>query len=130
MLISGLILVVIGNFELHLHDWMKGPLHGIGGLVVVFASLEMMIHAVDGFAKRKKMNSFVTGTMSGLSSNIPELVMLAFVLMASPTIGFILTVLTLHVGADAFGLYCGTLPRDIKGDAHLLKPLVNLSTDL
>lgn len=130
LLIIGLILVAIGNFVIHSHGWLKGIVLGVGGLIVVFASSEMMIHAVDGFAKRKKMNSFVAGTMAGLSSNIPELVMLAFVLMASPTIGFIVTVLTLHVGAAAFGLYCGTLPRDVAGDAHLPKPLVNLSTDL
>jgi len=130
LLIGGLTLVAIGTFTIHSHGWLKGILLGIGGLVVVFASSEMMIHAVDGYAKRKRMNSFVAGTMAGLSSNIPELVMLAFVLMASPTIGFIVTVLTLHVGAAAFGLYCGTLPRDVQGDAHLPKPLVNLSTDL
>ena len=130
LLISGLILIAIGTFVIHSHGWLKGILLGLGGLVVVFASSEMMIHAVDGFARRKKMNSFVAGTMAGLSSNIPELVMLAFVLMASPTIGFIVTVLTLHVGAAAFGLYCGTLPRDVQGDAHLPAPLVSLSTDL
>ncbi len=130
LLIIGLALVAIGTFAIHSHGWLKGILLGVGGLVVVFASSEMMIHAVDGFAKRKKMNSFVAGTMAGLSSNIPELVMLAFVLLASPTIGFIVTVLTLHVGVAAFGLYCGALPRDIYGDAHLPKPLVNLSTDL
>ena len=130
LLIIGLALVAIGTFGIHSHGWLKGILLGVGGLVVVFASSEMMIHAVDGFAKRKKMNSFVAGTMAGLSSNIPELVMLAFVLLASPTIGFIVTVLTLHVGVAAFGLYCSTLPRDIYGDAHLPKPLVNLSTDL
>jgi len=76
------------------------------------------------------MNSFVAGTMAGLSSNIPELVMLAFVLIATPRVGFIVTVLTLHVGAAAFGLYCSVLPRDIEGNASLPKPLVGLSTDL
>ncbi|WP_419623902.1 hypothetical protein, partial [Thiolapillus sp.] len=90
----------------------------------------MMIKAVDGYAKRKKMNSFVAGTMAGLSSNIPEMAMLAFVLMATPRVGFIVTVLTLHVGAAAFGLYCGLLPRDVEGNASLPKPLVGLSTDL
>lgn len=130
LLIIGLSLVAIATFFIHSHGWLKGILLGVGGLIVVFASSEMMIHAVDGYAKRKRMNSFVAGTMAGLSSNIPELVMLAFVLMASPTIGFIVTVLTLHVGVAAFGLYCGALPRDIYGDAHMPKPLVNLSTDL
>ena len=107
LLIIGLVLVAIGNFAIAEHGWLKGIILGIGGLIVVFASSEMMIHAVDGYAKRKKMNSFVAGTMAGLSSNIPELVMLAFVLMATPRVGFIVTVLTLHVGAAAFGLYCG-----------------------
>lgn len=130
LLISGLVLVALGNFAITEHGWFKGVLLGVGGLVVVFASSEMMIHAVDGYAKRKKMNSFVAGTMAGLSSNIPELVMLAFVLMATPRVGFIVTVLTLHVGAAAFGLYCGILPRDVEGNAHLPKPLVGLSTDL
>ena len=130
ILISGLVLVAIATFAVHSHGWLLGILLGVGGLLVVFASSEMMILAVDGYAKRKKMNSFVAGTMAGLSSNIPELVMLAFVLMASPRVGFIVTILTLHVGAAAFGLYCGMLPRDVEGNASLPKPLVNLSTDL
>ena len=130
LLIAGLVLVAIGTFVVTTHGWLKGILLGLGGLLVVFASSEMMIMAVDGYAKRKKMNSFVAGTMAGLSSNIPELVMLAFVLMATPRVGFIVTILTLHVGAAAFGLYCGTLPRDIEGNAALPQPLVKLSTDL
>lgn len=130
LLIGGLVLVAIATFFVKSHGWLLGILLGVGGLVVVFASSEMMIKAVDGYAKRTKMNSFVAGTMGGLSSNIPELVMLGFVLAATPRIGFIVTVLTLHVGAAAFGLYCGALPRDVEGNASLPKPLVGLSTDL
>lgn len=130
LLLSGLLLIAIGTFAVDSHGWLLAALLGVGGLVVVFASSEMMIKAVDGYAKRKKMNAFVAGTMAGLSSNIPELVMLAFVLIATPRVGFIVTLLTLHVGAAAFGLYCGALPRDIEGNATLPKPLVGLSTDL
>lgn len=126
----GLVLIAIATFSVQSHGWLLGILLGSGGLLVVFAASEMMIIAVDAYAKRKKINSFVAGTMAGLSSNIPELVMLAFILMATPRVGFIVTILTLHVGAAAFGLYCGILPRDIEGNAHLPKPLVNLSTDL
>ena len=130
LMILGLLLIAAGTFLIHSHGWLLAILLGIGGLLVVFSASEMMIIAVDAYAKRKKINSFVAGTMAGLSSNIPELVMLAFILMATPRVGFIVTVLTLHVGAAAFGLYCGILPRDIEGNAHLPKPLVNLSTDL
>ncbi len=130
LLLGGLALIAGADVALNEQSWLFAILLGIGGLAVVFASSEMMIKAVDGYARRRKMNTFVAGTMAGLSSNIPELVMLAFVLIATPRIGFIVTVLTLHVGAAAFGLYCGLLPRDVEGNAHLPKPLVNLSTDL
>lgn len=130
LLIAGLIIIALITFLVDGHGWLTGIGLGIGGLLVVFASSEMMIMAVDGYAKRKKMNSFVAGTMAGLSSNVPELVMLGFVLAATPRVGFIVTILTLHVGAAAFGLYCGTLPRDVEGNASLPQPLVKLSTDL
>ncbi len=130
LLIAGLVIIAAITFMVEGHGWLTGIGLGVGGLLVVFASSEMMIMAVDGYAKRKKMNSFVAGTMAGLSSNVPELVMLGFVLAATPRVGFIVTVLTLHVGAAAFGLYCGTLPRDVEGNASLPQPLVKLSTDL
>jgi len=77
LLIGGLVLIAVATFAIHSDGWLLGMVLGAGGLLVVFASSEMMIMAVDGYAKRKKMNSFVAGTMAGLSSNIPELVMLA-----------------------------------------------------
>ena len=130
LLLAGLAILAAANFLIAPHGWSQAIALGLGGLLVVFASSEMMILAVDGFARRRKMNTFVAGTMAGLSSNIPELVMLAFVLLATPRVGFIVTILTLHVGAAAFGIYCGVLPRDEKGQAALPKPLVGLSTDL
>ncbi len=130
VLILGFGLIAIVHFVLNGEGLLPAIILGVGGLAVVFASSEMMIKAVDGYARRQKMNSFVAGTMAGLSSNIPELVMLAFVLIATPRVGFIVTVLTLHVGTAAFGLYCGALPRDVEGNATLPKPLVGLSTDL
>jgi hypothetical protein len=115
---------------IHLSPWIVGGLLGLGGLLVVFGSCEAMIKAVEGAAARLDMNEFVAGTMAGLASNVPELVMLGFVLAAKPRIGFIVTVLTLHVGAAVFGIYSGLLPRDATGHATLPAPLVKLSTDL
>ncbi len=130
LLLGGLALLGLAFLFATPEGLIGALLQGLGGLMVVFASSEMMIVAVEAFARRKRMNTFVAGTMAGLSSNIPELVMLAFVLLATPRVGFIVTVLTLHVGAAAFGLYCGLLPRDVEGEAALPKPLVKLSTDL
>jgi hypothetical protein len=111
-------------------SWLLVGLLGLGGLLVVFAACELMILAVDGMGQRLRMNRYVAGTMAGLASNIPELVMLAFVLAAAPRVGFLVTVVTLHVSAAAFGIYSALLPRDERGNAAMPRPLVLLSTDL
>jgi hypothetical protein len=112
------------------HSWLLTGLLGLGGLLVVFAACELMILAVDGIGLRLRMNRYVAGTMAGLASNIPEVVMLGFVLAATPRVGFLVTVVTLHVSAAAFGIYSALLPRDARGNAAMPKPLVVLSTDL
>ena len=104
-------------------------LHAFGGLMVIFGSCEAMILCVEGIAARMRWNPFVAGTMAGMAGNVPEIVMLAFVLAAKPRVGFIVVAMTLHVGAMAFGLYSGFLPRDASGQARLPDPLVKLSTD-
>jgi len=110
--------------------WLCALALGGGGLAVVFGSCEAMIKSVDGVGARLGWNPFVAGTMAGLASNVPELVMLGFVLAAEPRIGFVVTCLTLHVGALVFGLYSGFLPRDVTGHARLPEPLVKVTTDL
>jgi hypothetical protein len=110
--------------------WLVAGLEAVGGLAVIFGSCEAMILSVDGLGRRLKWNGFVAGTMAGLASNIPEIVMLAFVVAKDPRMGFVVVALTLHVGALTFGGYCGLLPRDERGSASLPEPLVRLSTDL
>lgn len=128
-LIGGGVMVAAGMALLK-PTWLHAGLAGVGGLLVVYGACEAMIKSVDGMARRRRMNEFVAGTMAGLASNIPELVMLAFVLAATPRVGFLVTAVTLHVGAAAFGIYSALLPRDERGAAAMPKPLVELSTDL
>ncbi|MEO7935418.1 MAG: sodium/calcium exchanger protein [Dokdonella sp.] len=122
--------VMVSGHPSGLPAWLHTSLLGLGGLLVVFAACELMILAVDGIAVRLRMNRYVAGTMAGLASNIPEVVMLAFVLAATPRVGFLVTVVTLHVSAAAYGIYSALLPRDARGNAAMPKPLVLLSTDL
>ena len=132
LLIGGAVLILMGiGFEhLEMPLWLIASCLGLGGLAVIFGSCEVMIKSVDGYAKKNQINTFVAGTMAGLASNIPEVVMLGFILAATPMVGFMVTAFTLHVGVAAFGLYCGFLPRNVQGDATLPAPLVKLSTDL
>jgi hypothetical protein len=124
--------VVFGAMLGHavLPGWLHALALGLGGLAVVFGSCEAMIKSVEGVGKRLGWNSFVAGTMGGLASNVPELVMLGFVLAAAPRVGFIVTCLTLHIGALALGVYSGFLPKDTTGHARLPEPLVKINTDL
>lgn len=132
-LIGGGVLAFVGMGLHGAHagpGWLSATLLAIGGLSVVFGSCEAMIKSVEGIGQRLGWNEFVAGTMGGLASNVPEIVMLGFVVKADPRVAFVVVMLTLHVGAMAFGLYCGLLPRDKLGAAKLPTPMVKLSTDL
>ncbi len=131
MLAGGVAAIGIAALAHHsVPSWLHALLLGAGGLATVFGSCEALILSVEGIGKRLGWNPFVAGTMGGLASNVPELVMLGFVLAAAPRVGFIVTCLTLHVGSLAFGLYSGFLPRDATGHAALPIPLVKITTDL
>jgi hypothetical protein len=110
--------------------WIAPALLAIGGLAVVFGSCESMIRAVEGVGQRLGWNQFVAGTMAGLASNVPEIVMLGFVVAAAPRVAFVVVALTLHVNSLMFGVYSGVLPRDAAGQARMPDALVKNSTDL
>lgn len=110
--------------------WLAIACLALGGLGVVFGSCEAMIKAVEGVGERLDWNQFVAGTVAGLASNIPEIVMLGFVVAAEPRVAFVVVALTLHVNSLMFGVYSGLLPRDAAGGARLPDALVKVSTDL
>lgn len=109
--------------------WLVGGALALGGLSVVFGACETMIKAVEGIGDRLGWSPFVAGTMAGLASNLPEIVMIGFIVAADPRLAFIMTALTLQVGALAFGGYCLVLPKS-EGGAQMPAPLIGLSTDM
>lgn len=109
---------------------LEPGLLGLGGLMVVFGSCEAMIEAVEGLGARLGWNQFVAGAMAGLASNVPEIVMLGFVVAAEPRVAFVVVALTLHVNALAFAIYSLALPRDAAGTVRMPDALVKQSTDL
>ncbi len=133
LLVGGGTLVGLG-YGLEAAEAAPGPLIAgllaIGGLMMVFASCQTMILAVEGVAARLGWSPYVAGSMAGLASNFPEIVMLGFVLAAEPRLGFVVVGLAVHVGAMLFGGYSVFLPRDASGSARMPDPLVKLSTDL
>lgn len=103
---------------------------GLGGLALVFGSCEAMIKCVEALGERKRWNDFVAGTMAGLASNVPEIIMLGFVVAAAPRVAFVVTCLTLHVNALIFGAYSALLPKNETGHALLPPAITKLGADL
>lgn len=126
--ICGLV-YVLEHFHVH-----AGPLTiallAVGGLAMIFGSCEAMIMCVEGVGQKLKWNEFVAGTMAGLASNVPEVIMIGFVVKAEPRVAFVVTCLTLHVNALVFGIYSGLLPTDESGHAALPEAIVKLGADL
>lgn len=111
-------------------SWLVPTLQALGGLSVIFGSCEAMILSVEGLGQRLSWNGFVAGAIATLASNVPEIIMLGFVVAAEPRVAFVVVALTLHINALVFGVYSGILPRDDKGHARLPVALVKTSTDL
>lgn len=133
LLAAGTLVCGAGYGLEHAHvgpHWLVPALLAVGGLMVIFGSCEAMILCVEGLGERLHWNPFVAGTMAGLASNVPEIVMLAFVIAKQPRVAFVVAGLTLHVNALVFGLYSGLLPKDESGHARLPDAIVKLGTDL
>lgn len=118
----------------HFHVAVPGAvtiaLLAVAGLAMIFGSCEAMIECVEGVGERLSWNEFVAGTMAGLASNVPEVIMIGFVVKAEPRVAFVVTCLTLHVNAMVFGVYSGLLPTDDSGHAQLPEAIVKLGADL
>lgn len=109
---------------------LVNALLAIGGLITIAGACEVMIRAAGGLAGQLRWNEYVAGTIAGLASNLPEVVMLGFVVAADVRVAFVVTLLTLHINALVFSIFCVLMPRDDTGHARLPKAISKLGTDM
>lgn len=102
----------------------------IGGLITIAGSCEVMILAAGGLAGQLRWNEYVAGTVASLASNVPEVVMLGFVVAADVRVAFVVTLLALHINALVFSIFCVLMPRDTQGRARLPEAISLLGTDM
>lgn len=121
--------MVLEYFEVHAPVFL-GILLAFGGLITIAGACEVLIRAVMGLAGKLKWNEYVAGAIGSLASNIPEVVMLAFVVASNIRIAFVVTLLTLHINALVFSIFCILLPKDKSGHAKLPKAISILGTDM
>ncbi len=109
---------------------LLNALLAFGGLLTIAGSCEVMIAAAVGLAGKLRWNEYVAGVIAGLASNLPEVAMLAFVVAADVRIAFVVTLLTLHINALVFSIFCVLMPRDERGHASLPRAISQLGTDM
>ena len=101
-----------------------------GGLLTIAGACETMIRAAMGLAGKLRWNEFVAGTIASLASNVPEVVMIGFVVATDVRVAFVVTLLTLHINALVFSIFCVLMPRDERGRAALPKAISVLGADM
>lgn len=130
---TGFVLVGIAmaleHAGLHL-PLVLNALLGVGGLLTIAGACEVMILAAVALAGQLRWNEYVAGVIAGLASNLPEVAMLGFVVAIDVRIAFVVTLLTLHINALVFSIFCVLMPRDEHGHAHLPKAISLLGTDM
>lgn len=119
----------VEHLELHM-PIVVNALLAVGGLVTIAGSCEVMIRAADGIGEKLRWNEYVAGVVAGLASNLPEIVMLGFVVAADVRVAFVVTLLTLHINALVFSVFCVLMPRNQEGAAGLPKAISTLGTDM
>lgn len=121
--------MALEHFEVHA-PLVLCSLLAVGGLITIAGACEVLILAVTGLAGKLKWNEYVAGAIASLASNVPEIVMLAFVVAADVRIAFVVTLLTLHINALVFSMFCVLLPKDKSGHAKLPQAISVLGTDM
>lgn len=119
----------IEHFGMHM-PLLVNALLAIGGLLTIAASCALMINAAIGLAGQLRWNEYVAGVIAGLASNVPEVVMLGFLVAEDARIAFVVTLLTLHINVLVLSVFCILLPRNEQGHARLPKAISVLGSDM
>ncbi|MBI4539077.1 MAG: cyclic nucleotide-binding domain-containing protein [Gemmatimonadetes bacterium] len=85
------------------------------GLLLIQGSCEALVIGVERLGARLHWDGFVSGTMGSLLSNLPEFVVIAFLVLVEPFAAFVTTAVTIFNNALGFSVYSFFLPKDRRG---------------
>lgn len=87
----------------------------VAGLTVIQGACEAFVLAVERIGARLRWDGFLSGTVGALVSELPEFVVIAFLVSVEPLAAFVTAVVTIFNNAFAFSVYSFLLPKDQKG---------------
>lgn len=113
-----------------LPEWLLASMHLVTGLVILQSACEILITATERLAARFQWNHYTAGTVAEILATLPELVVIAFVVPVSPSMAFIIALITIYNNALVFSLYSFFLPKDSYGKFVMPTPITEAGTQI
>jgi Ca2+/Na+ antiporter len=102
----------------------------VAGLTILQGACEALILGVERLGARYRWDSFIAGTIGEIASNLPEFVVIAFLVRVDALMAFLLAVVAIYSNALAFSVYSFFLPKDVKGKFLMPDPITRAGTEV
>lgn len=102
----------------------------IAGFTILQGACEALILGVERLGARFRWDSFIAGTIGEIASNLPEFVVIAFLVLIDPLAAFLIAVVAIYFNALAFSVYSFFLPKDVKGKFLMPDPITRAGTEV
>jgi hypothetical protein len=133
--------LIIGFALLAIHRYLLSTASGpaltflagmqlVSGLIILMAACEVLVTATERLAARLHWNHYTAGTVAEILSTIPELVVIAFIIPISPSMAFVIALITIYNNALVFSLYSYFLPKDKHGKFLMPIPITEAGTQV
>jgi Ca2+/Na+ antiporter len=128
--------IVIGLFILHemgvhIDEIPLALAELVGGVLLIGGSCEAFVIAVEGIAHNFGMTDYVSGIYASLASTIPELSVIAFLLLDGRyEMAWVLALATIFMNSLVFAIYTLLLPKDKNGNYKLPDAIMWVGSDL
>ncbi|MFX1485250.1 MAG: hypothetical protein ACFFCP_18905 [Promethearchaeota archaeon] len=125
-------LLLFELFGLHLiPEDVTAYLELVGGIMLIAGACEAFVLSVEGIAHNMSLTDYVSGIYASLASTIPELSVLAFLILGGQyEMAWILALATIFMNSLVFALYTLVLPKDSYGDFKLPDAIHYVGSDL
>lgn len=128
--------IVIGLFLLkfigiHLGENVFALVELLGGIMLIGGACEAFVISIESIAHNYKMTDYVSGIYASLASTIPELSIIAFLLIGGQyEMAWVLALATIFMNSLVFALYTLILPKDKHGNYKLPDAIMWVGSDL
>lgn len=103
----------------------------LGGIMLIGGACEAFVISVESIAHNFKMTDYVSGIYASLASTIPELSVIAFLLIGGQyEMAWVLALATIFMNSLVFALYTLLLPKDERGNYKLPDAINWVGSDL